>query len=80
MPVCIKDSGAFTAGKDPFTRPTKRATALEGRAGNNGLLLTCVNHISPVLARAPTACHYIPFNKGHLLKTQLEKFLADSMD
>ena len=29
---------------------------------------------------APTACHYIPFSKGHLLKTQLEKFLADSMD
>lgn len=69
----------FKRGRDPFTCPTKRDTALEGRAGN-GRLFTCINHISQVSATVPIAYHYIPFNKRPLIKNTSKKFLADGMD
>lgn len=66
----------FKKGKDPFTHCAKRATALEGRAGNLHGLPRYIDHTSQVSATAPIACHYIPFNKGHLRKTQLKKSLV----
>lgn len=74
IPVCIKDSGALQR-KGSLHTLCKESYSPRGKSWEQPPPGP-VHHISQVSATAPIACHYIPFNKSHLLKTQLKKVFA----